>query len=284
MSFRNMKQQLVAAVMSVAIFAGGGIALLTSAPSVLAADAAKGSIMLDTAQYVMAPGNQYTIGAFIQNPNGRQLTPTEKQQFVSQGKLRVRDSRTGSIVNLEQLSTGHFRVTAKNTGTCYILYEIGGTHASVRIDVQNGVQQHGTAVRNTSFFVQEVFQTISKSEESEQMLNIQIGEHRLTATLEKNSSAQALVQMLSQGPVTINMSDYANMEKVGILPRTLPKNDAPIRTQAGDLILYQGNSFVIYYDVNSWSLTRLGKINNITQQELKNILADGNVTVVLSLD
>ena len=65
----------------------------------------------------------------------------------------------------------------------------------------------------------------SSSEEkegSEMRLNIQAGEHLLTATLAQNSSAEALVEMLSEGTVTIQMSDYANMEKVGSLPDSLP--------------------------------------------------------------
>ncbi len=126
-------------------------------------------------------------------------------------------------------------------------------------------------------------QTNKNQEEKEMEMNIQIGEHVLTAKLVQNSSTEALVEMLSEGPVTITMNDYANMEKVGSLPASLPRNDKQISTEAGDLILYQGNSFVIYYDTNAWSLTRLGKIENVTQQELKEILGSGSVTVVLSL-
>lgn len=122
-----------------------------------------------------------------------------------------------------------------------------------------------------------------EKEESEMRLNIQAGEHLLTAMLAQNSSAEALVEMLSEGTVTIQMSDYANMEKVGSLPDSLPGNDEQISTEAGDLILYQGNSFVIYYDTNSWNLTRLGKINDMNQQELKEILGDGDITVELLL-
>ncbi len=125
--------------------------------------------------------------------------------------------------------------------------------------------------------------SFEEKEESEMRLNIQAGEHLLTATLAQNSSAEALVEMLSEGTVTIQMSDYANMEKVGSLPDSLPGNDEQISTEAGDLILYQGNSFVIYYDTNSWNLTRLGKINDMNQQELKEILGDGDITVELSL-
>lgn len=158
MSLKKLKKQLAVSAMAMTIVLGMGVSgLWTASSSVMAAEASKGSIMLDTAQYILAPGGQYTIGAFIKDQTGKQLTASGVKELVSQGKLRVRDSRTGSIVDLEQLSAGHFRVTGKSPGTCWILYEIGGTHASVRIDVQNGVNQHGTAVRNTSFFTQDIF-------------------------------------------------------------------------------------------------------------------------------
>ena len=83
--------------------------------------------------------------------------------------------------------------------------------------------------------------------------------------------------------MTISMRDYGDMEKVGDIGTSLPTNDEQITTEAGDLILYMGSAFVIYYAPNSWNFTRLGKIDNITVQELKNILGDGSVEVTLSL-
>ena len=114
-------------------------------------------------------------------------------------------------------------------------------------------------------------------------INIEVNGHTLTATLSDNSSSQAFVKMLENGKVTVEMSDYGDFEKVGSLKTTLPRNDEYITTEPGDLILYQGNSITIYYDVNSWNFTRLGKIDDITQSELKNILGKGNVTAVFSL-
>ncbi len=114
-------------------------------------------------------------------------------------------------------------------------------------------------------------------------LYIKVDDRTLTATLNDNSSTRELVNKLEKGAVTIDMEDYSEMEKVGPLGFTLPRNDESINTEAGDLILYQGNSFVIYYDTNSWSLTRLGKIDNISQEELKEILGEGNVKVTLSI-
>ncbi len=111
-----------------------------------------GSIMLDTARYTMAPGDRYTIGAYVRDANGNRV---DASQLVREGKLKVRDSRTGSIATLQQLPNGNFQVTGKNPGTCYILYEINGVHASVRVDVQKDLSKpYGSAVRNTSYWAQ----------------------------------------------------------------------------------------------------------------------------------
>ncbi len=114
-------------------------------------------------------------------------------------------------------------------------------------------------------------------------VNLSFGNHTLTATLANNSSAEALVDMLNKGPVTIAMRDFGNMEKVGDLGRSLPRNDKQTTTEAGDLILYQGNAFVIYYAPNSWNFTRLGRINGVTGNELKNMFVEGSIKVTLSL-
>ena len=79
------------------------------------------------------------------------------------------------------------------------------------------------------------------------------------------------------------MHDYGNFEKVGPLGQSLPTNNEQIHTQAGDLILYQGDQFVIYYDTNTWNFTRLGRINHVSAQELREVLGDGDVSVTLSI-
>ena len=110
------------------------------------------------------------------------------------------------------------------------------------------------------------------------------GGRTFTATLVDNTSAQALVEQLAKGDITVDMEDYADMEKVGTLGISLPRNDRQTTTGPGDLILYQGHNFVIYYDTNSWNFTRLGKIDNVSQTELKAALGEGDVRVTLSLE
>ena len=127
----------------------------------------------------------------------------------------------------------------------------------------------------------------SENENQENMetstIKLKVGGKTFTATLVDNSSTRALKALLAEGDLTIEMEDYARMEKVGPIGTTLPRNDEQISTVPGDLILYQGRYFVIYYGRNSYSLTRLGKIDNVSESELKAALGDGDVTVTLGL-
>lgn len=110
-----------------------------------------------------------------------------------------------------------------------------------------------------------------------------IGEHTLPVKLADNSSAAALRELLKQGDITVDAHDYGNFEKVGSLGTELPTNDEQITTEPGDVILYQGNQITVYYDTNSWSFTRLGKVQGVSADELKAILGEGDVRMVLSL-
>ncbi len=111
-------------------------------------------------------------------------------------------------------------------------------------------------------------------------INLSFNGHNYTATLADNSSAEALKMILGNGPLTISMSDYGSMEKVGPIGQNLPANNEQITTKAGDLILYQGNKLVIYYATNSWNFTRLGRIDD--PSGLRDALGNGNVSVTLT--
>ena len=107
--------------------------------------------------------------------------------------------------------------------------------------------------------------------------------HKLTATLANNSSATAFYKLLQKAPLTIKLNEYGGFEKVGSIGSSLPRNDKQIATTAGDIMLYQGNQITIFYNNNSWSYTRLGKVNGVTQSELKQILGKGDVTAIFEI-
>ena len=117
----------------------------------------------------------------------------------------------------------------------------------------------------------------------ERKIKIIVNEKTLFANIVKNSSGDAFLNLLKKGPVTINMKDYGNFEKVGDLPETLPTNDQNYTTKPGDIILYLGKHITIYYDTNTWDFTKMGEIENINQGDLKQILGKGKVKVTFSI-
>ena len=110
---------------------------------------------------------------------------------------------------------------------------------------------------------------------------VTVGEDTFTAAFADNSGAEALKELLANGPIAIEMNDYGGFEKVGALGQSLPADDTPTNARAGDIVLYQGNQIVVFYGSNSWSYTRLGKINDLTGWE--DALGSGNITVTFSL-
>lgn len=123
--------------------------------------------------------------------------------------------------------------------------------------------------------------TENEEELTEMKMTVQVGESTFTATLEENAAVDALVEMMEHGSVTIQMSDYAGFEKVGALGSSLPTSNRQTTTQAGDIVLYQGNQIVLFYGSNFWSYTRLGKIDDLTGWT--EALGGGDVSVTFSL-
>lgn len=112
---------------------------------------------------------------------------------------------------------------------------------------------------------------------------LSIGANSMTATLVDNSATRELKELLEKGPIIIQMSDYGGFEKVGALPQSFTTSNSQITTEPGDIMLYQGSNLVIFYGPNSWSYTRLGKIDGATTDNVKQFLGNGSISFTLSL-
>lgn len=124
---------------------------------------------------------------------------------------------------------------------------------------------------------------IATTEESRVItMNVQIGSSTFTATLENNTAVDSFVRMMQTAPVVIQMNDYSGFEKVGSIGTSLPASNSQTTTQSGDIVLYNGNQIVIFYGSNSWSYTRLGKIDDLSGWT--EALGSGDVTVTFSLE
>lgn len=115
-------------------------------------------------------------------------------------------------------------------------------------------------------------------------IQLSVGDKTMSATLVDNAATRELLALLQRGPITIEMSDYGGFEKVGTLPQSFTTSNSQITTEPGDIMLYQGNNMVIFYGSNSWSYTRLGKIDGANTAGLKEFLGSGSITLTISLD
>ena len=115
-------------------------------------------------------------------------------------------------------------------------------------------------------------------------IKITVSGKSLPVKIEDNAATKALVAALRESSITYEADDYGGFEKVGALGRSLPTSNTQ-STQPGDVILYSGNQIVLFYGTNSWSYTRIGKMEYGTLDELKTFLkaGQGKISVTLSL-
>ena len=107
-----------------------------------------------------------------------------------------------------------------------------------------------------------------------------------SVTLVDNAATRALVEKLKQAPVTVTLNSSGGFEIWGALGFSLPTSNQQTTAEAGDVILYNGSNICLFYGSNSWSYTRLGKIDDLSGSELQNFLKAGesNINVRLALD
>ena len=104
-------------------------------------------------------------------------------------------------------------------------------------------------------------------------------------TLTNNSATQALVAKLQEASVTVTLNSSGCFEIWGALGFSLPTSNEQINAQPGDIVLYNGSNICMFYGTNSWNYTLLGKIDGLSESELRTFLKAGesNISVTLSL-
>ena len=119
------------------------------------------------------------------------------------------------------------------------------------------------------------------SEQEAEAMKLWIGETAVAVDWEDNDAVRALRELVAGQPLKIEMSMYGGFEQVGSIGTELPRSDAQTTTRAGDIVLYAGDQMVVFYGSNSWAYTRLGHITDQTPEQLKDLLGNGDVTMVV---
>lgn len=136
----------------------------------------------------------------------------------------------------------------------------------------------------TSCSGQNNLQQPEQPEENVEMktITMKINDEEVRVSWENNESVKALAELASETPLIINTSQYGGFEQVGSIGTTLPGNDVSTKTKPGDIVLYTSDSIVVFYGSNSWSYTRLGHIEDKSEDELRELLSGSNVVITIT--
>ena len=140
---------------------------------------------------------------------------------------------------------------------------------------------------NRASLTENWLKTLNFAEDNTTMdkMYITIGEQTQSVTLADNDATRELVTALQNAPITVTLNDN-NFEIWGSLGRTLTTKNEQMTAQPGDVVLYNGSNICLFYGSSSWSYTRLGHIDGLSESELRTFLKAGqnNISVTLSLE
>ena len=144
----------------------------------------------------------------------------------------------------------------------------------------NNSNRSQTATLITDWLATQNFQTTEAMK-----MYITIDGKTQSVTLADTQAARELAERLKNAPVTITLNSSGGFEIWGALGFSLTTSNSQITALPGDVILYNGSNICLFYGSNSWSYTRLGKIDDLNESELRSFLKAGesNIPVTLSL-
>ncbi len=129
-----------------------------------------------------------------------------------------------------------------------------------------------------------VTEETAEEKQEETMIRMIINDTEVSVAFEDNEAVSMLKQKAAEKDIHVNMHMYGGFEQVGPLGFALPADDVQMTTEAGDIVLYSSDQIVVFYGSNTWAYTKLGRITDKTQPELKQLLGSGDATVTFTAE
>lgn len=193
-----------------------------------------------------------------------------------------------NVIGIITMSLLVFIIAACNPSSQDVYEELSKTEitdnssAESDTDIIKQIEETKSSDDETDDQKQTIVMNDSNDFEKDANMIMTIGDTKVDVSWEDNDSVRELRELASSG-ITIQMSMYGGFEQVGSIGQSVTRNDKQTTTEPGDIVLYSGNQLVVFYGSNSWSYTRLGKIN-LSDEELENLLGNGDVTITLSIE
>lgn len=120
-------------------------------------------------------------------------------------------------------------------------------------------------------------ESLSKKEDIS--LRLLLNNTVLPVKWEMNSTVLELQESFS-GSVELESHLYGGFERVCALPKKIRSMDERQMAVCGDIMLYQGNSMVLFYGTNTWEYTKLGYVD-MEESKWKRLLTEDMVKIEL---
>ena len=114
--------------------------------------------------------------------------------------------------------------------------------------------------------------------ETEDDMRLVINDREIEVEWENNASVEQLKTLL---PLDIQTTLYGGFEQVGHLPQDIVSSDSRIETKPGAIVLYNQNQITFFFGSNTWSYTPLGRIVNLSNEEITSLLNVTGLTISL---
>ena len=193
-----------------------------------------------------------------------------------------------NVIGIITMSLLIFIIAACNPSSQDVYEELSKTEitdnssAESNTDIIKQIEETKSSDDETDDQKQTIVMNDSNDFEKDANMIMTIGDTKVDVSWEDNDSVRELKE-LAEKNLLIQMSMYGGFEQVSSIGQNLTRNDKQTTTEPGDIVLYSGNQLVVFYGSNSWSYTRLGKIN-LSDEELENLLGNGDVTITLSME
>lgn len=115
--------------------------------------------------------------------------------------------------------------------------------------------------------------------EQENTLVLRINGNDLNVIWENNETVAELISYAQKEKIVVDTTIYGGFEQVGSLPQSFSRNDVQMTTEPGDIVLYSGNQLVVFFGSNSWSYTKLGQIEGLSEEELSELLSTNSASI-----
>lgn len=130
--------------------------------------------------------------------------------------------------------------------------------------------------------IEEDIITNNEIEVNENMsMKLFINDIEIPVTWLDNETVKEIEDEVNNNDIVVSMSMYGGNEQYGSLGRSFVSNNTQTTTSIGDIVLYNNDNIVVFYGSNTWSYTRLGKMN-LEDHEVIELLSNSDVKLTLS--